>query len=90
MVRALVIGVARELFEELRDVSHSEGEWRFLLGQYHGAHDDPVTAVFGCDAYSESGIWDAGEVPAARCILHWQGMRLAFEQLGFGEARRDA
>lgn len=79
--------VARELFEELRGVSHSEGEWRMRLAQFYDDPDDPVTAVFGSDGYSESGIFDAGEVPAARCILHWQGMRLAFSQLGFGEAR---
>lgn len=82
--------IAKELFDDLHNVAHSKFEWQAMLMELNGSHDDPVTKVLGPDAYSESGIWDAGEVPMARCILHWQGMKMAFRQLGYGEKKEAA
>jgi len=82
--------IAKELFDDLRNVAHSKFEWQALLIENQGTRDDPVAKVLGEDAYCESGIWDAGEVPMARCILHWQGMRMAFRQLGYGEKKEAA
>jgi hypothetical protein len=80
-----MVSAATELFEDLRAVAHSEWEWRAKVWECHESHDDPISKVLGNDAYTESSIWDAGKVPMTRIILHWLGMRLAFQSLGYGK-----
>ena len=82
--------VAKELFDDLLGVSHSKFEWQLFLSGCHQSSDDPVTEVFGDDAYSDTRIWTAGEVPMARSILHWQGMKMAFRALGYGKVEKAA
>ncbi|MGE4537643.1 MAG: hypothetical protein AB7D37_11240 [Desulfovibrio sp.] len=85
-----MVAIATELFEDLRAVAHSEWEWRSKVMEFHESTDDPISKVLGDEAYSESGLWDAGNVPMARIILHWLGIKLAFKSLGFGKEEKAA
>jgi len=69
-----------ELAEELRKVAHDRREWEHFVSQHYG---DEIQDVFGVDAWEF--IWDPGAVPMSRCILHWLGIRLALQSLGYGK-----
>ena len=73
----------RELVSEFRGVSDCKHDWDRKLDDYYHSGDDLVCKVLGDDAYTESGIYAAGLVPSLRTIMHWAGLQMALEQLGF-------
>lgn len=77
--------VIEDLLSELHEHSGDLQDWRHYLEACYDSCDDPITNVFGQDAYIDGNLTTAGEVPAARCILHWLGLQMALKALGYGQ-----
>lgn len=74
-----------DLLDDLRMAAGSEQEWSDFLREEHDSPYDRISKIMGQDAYWDSDLPVAGSVPHVRAILHWQGLKMALKQLGFGK-----